>query len=68
MLKVQPVAAVGVADPASARNDGKLAPTVRINTPYMLIQLQQVFPVRALCVSGWIRHPKSAQAAVTNRD
>jgi len=63
MLKVQPVAAIAVADPAPARNDRKLAPSVRINVPYLLIQLLQVSPVRALSVSGWIGHPKSAQAA-----
>jgi len=63
MLKVQPVAAIAVADPAPARNDRKLAPSVRINVRYMLIQLLQVSPVRALSVSGWIGHPKSAQAA-----
>jgi len=63
MLKVQPVAAIAVADPAPARNDRKLAPSVRINVPYMLIQLLQVSPVRALSVSGWIGYPKSAQAA-----
>ena len=63
MLKVQPVAAIAVADPAPARNDRKLAPSVSINVPYMLIQLLQVSPVRSLSVSGWIGHPKSAQAA-----
>jgi len=63
MLKVQPVAAIAVADPAPARNDRRLAPSVRINVPYMLIQLLQVAPVRARSVSGWIGHPKSAQAA-----
>jgi len=63
MLKGQPVAAIAVADPAPARNDRKLAPSVRINVPYMLIQLEQVSPVCALSVSGWIGHPKSAQAA-----
>jgi len=63
MFKVQPVAAIAVADPAPARNDRKFAPSVRINVPYMLIQLLQVSPVRALSVSGWISHPKSAQAA-----
>jgi len=63
MLKVQPVAAFAVADPAPTRNDRKLAPSVRINVPYMLIQLLQVSLVRALFLSGWIGHPKSAQAA-----
>ena len=63
MLKVRPVAAIAVADPAPARNDRKLAPSVRINVPYMLIPLLQVSPVRALSVSGWIGHPKSVQAA-----
>ena len=63
MLKVQPIAAIAVADRAPTRNDRKLAPTVRINVPYMLIWLLQVSPVRALSVSGWIGHPKSAQAA-----
>jgi len=63
MLKVQPVAAIAVADPAPARNDRKVAPSVRINVPYMLIQLLQVSPVRALSGYGWIGHPKSAQAA-----
>jgi len=63
MLKVQPVAAIAVADPAPARNDGKLAPTVRINVPYMLIQLLQVSPGCALSVSEWIGYPKSTQAA-----
>jgi len=33
MLKVQPVAAIAVVDPALARNDRKLAPSVRINVP-----------------------------------
>ena len=42
MLKVQPVAAIAVADPAPVRNDRNLAPSVRINVPYMLIQLLQV--------------------------
>ena len=63
MLKVQPVAAIGVADPAPTRNYPKLAPIVRINVPYILIQLLQVLPVRTLFVSGWISDPKSAQAA-----
>jgi len=63
MLKVQPVAAIAVADPAPARNDRKLAPSVCINVPYMLIQLLQVSPVCALSVSGRIGHPKSDQAA-----
>jgi len=63
MLKVQPVAPIAVADPAPARNDRKLAPSVRINLPYMLIQLLQVSLVRALLVSGWIGHAKSAQVA-----
>jgi len=63
MLKVQPVAAIAVADPAPARNDRKLTPSFHINVPYMRIQLLQVSPVRALSVSGWIGHPKSAQAA-----
>ena len=63
MLKVQPVAAIAVADPAPARNDLKLAPSVRINVPYMLIQLLQVSPVRVLSVSGWNGLAKSAQAA-----
>ena len=62
-LKVQPVAAIAVADPARARNDCKLAPSVRINVPYILIQPLPVSPVRALSVSRWICHPKSAQAA-----
>jgi len=48
MLKVQPVAAVAVADPASIRNDGMLALSVGINVPDMLIQLLQVSPVRSL--------------------
>jgi len=63
MLKVQPVAPIAVADPAPARKDRKLAPSVRINVPDMLILLMQVSPVRAQSVSGWISHPKSAQAA-----
>jgi len=63
MLKVQPVAAIVVADPAPARNDRRLALSVGINVPYMLIQLLQISPVRAVSVSGWIGHPKSAQAA-----
>jgi len=63
MLKVQPVTAIGVADPAPARNDRNLAPSVCINVPYMLIPLLQVSPVRALAVSGWIGHPKSTPAA-----
>jgi len=63
MLKVQPVAAIAVADSASTRNDRRLVPGVRINVPYMVIQLLLVSPVRALCVSVWIGHPKSAQAA-----
>ena len=63
MLKVQPVAAIAVADPAPARNDRKLASSVRINVLYMLIQLLQVSTVRALFVSGWIGHPKSDHAA-----
>jgi len=63
MLKVQPVAAIAVADPAPTRNDRKLAPSVRINVSYMLIQLLQLSPLRALSVSGWIGHLKSAQAA-----
>jgi len=63
MFKVQPVAAIAVADPAPATNDRKLAPSVRINVPYMLIQLLQVSPVHALSVSGWIGHPKSPQLA-----
>jgi len=63
MLKVQPVAAIALADPAPARHDRRLAPSVRINVPYMLIQLLQVSPVRALSVSGWIGHPKSVQVA-----
>jgi len=63
MLKVQPVAAIAVADPAPARNDRKLSPSVPIIIPYMLIQLLRVSPVRALSVSGWIGHLKSAQAA-----
>jgi len=63
MLKVQPVAAIAVADPALARNDRKLAPSVHINVLYMLIQLLQVSPVHALSVSGWNGHPKSAHAA-----
>jgi len=52
MLKVQPVAAIAVVDPAPTRNDRKLAPSIRINVPYMLIQLRQASPVRALCVSA----------------
>ena len=63
MLKVQPVAAIVVADPAPTRNYPKLAPSVRINEPYMRIELQQVLPVRALFVSGWIGDPKSSQEA-----
>ena len=63
MLKVQPVAAIAVADPAPARNDRNLAPSVRIDVPYLLIQLLQVSPVRSLFMSGWIGHAKSAQAA-----
>jgi len=63
MLKVQPVAAIAVADPALARNDRKLAPSVHINVVYMLIQLLQGSPVHARSVSGWISHPKSAHAA-----
>jgi len=63
MLKVQPVAAIVVADPAPTRNYPKLAPSVRINEPYMLIQLLQVLPVSALFVSRWISDPKSAQEA-----
>jgi len=48
-----PVAAVPVADPTPARNDGKLSPSVRnTDIPYMLIQLLQVSPVRGLSVSG----------------
>jgi len=48
-----PVAAVSVADPTPARNDGKLSPSVRNkDVPYMLIQLLQVSPVRGLSVSG----------------
>jgi len=62
MLKVQTVAAIGVADPSPTRKDRKLAPSVRINVPYMLIQLLQGSPLRALSVSGWIGHPKSTQA------
>ena len=67
ILKVQPVAAVVVAGPAPARDYRKLAPSVRINVQYMLIQLLQVSPVRALGVSGWIGHPKSAQVAYFGR-
>jgi len=63
MLKVQPATAIGVADPAPARNDLKLAPSVHINVPYMLIWLLLVSLVHALSVSGWSGHPKSAQAA-----
>jgi len=63
MLKVQPVGAIAVAEPAPARNNRKLAPSVRINVAYMLIQVLQVSPVPALSVSGWIGRPKSAQAA-----
>ena len=59
MLKVQPVAAIAVVDPAPTRNNRKLAPSIRINVPYMLIQLRQASPVRALCVSAWIGDPKS---------
>jgi len=62
MLKVQPVATIAVVDPAQARNDCKLAPSVRINVPYMLILHLQVSLVRALSISGWICHPKSVQA------
>ena len=63
MLKVQPVATPAVADPAPARNDRKLAPSVRINVPLMLMEVLQVSPVSALSVSMSIGHPKSAQAA-----
>ena len=63
MLKVQPVAAIAVGDPAPTSNDGKLAPSVRINVLYMLIQLLQVSLVRTLSLCGWISLPKSAQAA-----
>jgi len=63
MFKVQPVATVAVADLAPARNDCKFVLSIPINVPYMLIQLLQVSPVRALYVSGWIGYPKSAQAA-----
>jgi len=63
MLKVQPVAAIAVADTAPARNDRKLAPSFHINVPYMLIQLLQVSLVHALSLSGWIGPLKSAQAA-----
>ena len=63
MLKVQPVAVIAVADPATARNDSKLAPIIRFDVQYMVIPLLQVLPVRALSVSPWIRHPKSVQAA-----
>jgi len=61
--KVQPVAAIAVPKPTPARNDCKLVPSVRINVLYMLIQLMQVSPVPTVSVSGWIGHPKSAQAA-----
>jgi len=63
MLKVQPAVAIAVADAASARNDRKLAPSVCINVPIMVIQCLQVSPLCALSISGWIGHPKSAQAA-----
>jgi len=63
MLKVQPVAAVVVADLVSTRNNRMLAPSVRINVPDMLIQLMQVSPVHSLAVLGWIGYLKSAQAA-----
>ena len=47
------VAAVPVADPTPARNDRKLSPSIpNKDVPYMLIQLQQVSPVRGLSVSG----------------
>ena len=62
-LKVQRVATIAVADPTPARNDRKLASSVRIHVPYMLIQLLQVSPTNAPSVPGWISHPKSAQAA-----
>jgi len=53
-----PVAAVPVADPTPARNDPKLSPSVgNKDVPYMLIQLLQVSPVRALSVLGQISHP-----------
>jgi len=52
MLKVQPVAAIVVVDPALTRNDRKLAPSLRINVPSRLIQLLQVSPVRPWSVHG----------------
>jgi len=51
MLKVQPLATIAVADPAPTRNDRRFASSVCINVPYMLIQLLQRSPVRALSVS-----------------
>jgi len=60
MLEVQPVAAIAVAEPTPTRNHCKLARSVGLNVPYMLIQLLQVSPVCGLCVSGWLGNPKSA--------
>jgi len=52
-----PVAAVPVADPTPTTNDRKLSPTIRNkDVAYMLIQLLQVSPVRALSVSGQMSH------------
>jgi len=62
-LKVQPIATVAVVDPAPARNDRKVAPSVCPNVPIIRLQLLQVSLVGALCLSVWIKHPKSGQAA-----
>jgi len=51
MLKVQLVATIALADPARARNNRKVAPSLHINVPYMLIHRLQVSRVRALSVS-----------------
>ena len=51
MLKVHPVATVGVVDPAPAGNNRKLALSVGLNVPFMLIELVLASPVRTRCVS-----------------